>query len=67
MGDDSGSARCRRRGKVPTRVAAAGASFALREKERELEAAMSDDVAVAMVTVTCSTKYVNGVNLPVLG
>jgi len=28
---------------------------------------MEDDVAVAMVTVMYSTKYVNGVNLPVLG
>ena len=39
----------------------------LREKERELEAAMTDDVAVAMATITCSMKCVNGVNLPVLG
>ena len=28
---------------------------------------MEDDVAVTMVTVTCSTKYVNGVSLPVFG
>ena len=52
---------------MSARVSAAGASLAVREKERELEAAMTDDVAVAMVTVTYSTKCVNGVNLPVLG